>query len=155
MHDAPPRPWYREPYVWMVLGIPLSAILVGVVMLKVSIASWDGLVADDYYKRGLAINQTKARDRAAEARGLSLSLLVDPRTGALALELRGREPAGLPEQLRVDFHHATRAGLDRTLIVPLLGNGRYEAPMPSLAPGRWDVEVSAEDWRLLETVFAD
>lgn len=155
MQQTDRRPWYREPLVWMVIAIPLSAILMGAVMLPLSILTWDGLVADDYYKKGLAINETKARDTAAQAHGLAMRLEVEPASGALSIELTSSRGQALPEQLRVDFHHGTRGGLDRTLIVPRLTSGRYEAPMPKLAPGRWDVEVSDQDWRLLEVLFAD
>lgn len=149
------RPWFREPYVWMLIGIPGSAVIVGLFMLQLSISSWDGLVDDDYYKQGLAINQVKARDRAATEQGLRAQLDIDALTGALSIALQSANGAALPEQLRVEFHHATRSGMDRTLLVPRMVDGSYQAPMPRLGAGRWYVEISARDWRLTETVFAD
>ena len=38
----------------------------GLITLWLAITSFDGLVADDYYKQGLAINQTLARADAAQ-----------------------------------------------------------------------------------------
>lgn len=142
------RPWYREPYVIMVIAIPLSAIIAGLVTLRLAIVSWDGLVEDDYYKNGLAINEVKSRDDAALRLRLAAEVSVDATSGRLAIDLQAAPGAVLPEQLRVDLLHATRAGLDRTLLLPRVGDSRYETPMPALARGRWNVEISAADWRL-------
>ena len=46
------RPWQREPMVWMLIAIPASSVLVGMVMLWLAIASYDGLVVDDYHQQG-------------------------------------------------------------------------------------------------------
>jgi uncharacterized protein len=32
------RPWYREPYVWMVLGFPLLSVVLGLSMVYVAVA---------------------------------------------------------------------------------------------------------------------
>ncbi len=45
-------------YMW---AGPLTVIVASVFTLWLAVRSEDGLVADDYYKRGLAINQTLAR----------------------------------------------------------------------------------------------
>lgn len=38
-------PWYREPMVWLVLGLPLASILAGLVMIVV--ATRAGTVRDE------------------------------------------------------------------------------------------------------------
>ena len=61
------RPWYREPWQWIIMAPPAAAVVAGMVMLWLAITSYDGLVTDDYYKQGLAINKTLRRDdRASE-----------------------------------------------------------------------------------------
>jgi uncharacterized protein len=32
------RPWFREPYVWMVLGFPMLAVVLGLSMVYVAVA---------------------------------------------------------------------------------------------------------------------
>jgi len=59
------RPWYREPWPWIIIAGPASAVVAGVALLWLAIDSNDGLVVDDYYKEGLAINQVIRRDQAA------------------------------------------------------------------------------------------
>ena len=52
------KSWYREPWPWLLMMGPAIVIVAGFYTLWLAIQSNDGLVADDYYKRGLAINQT-------------------------------------------------------------------------------------------------
>jgi hypothetical protein len=40
----PIRPWYREPMVWLVIGIPLAAVIGGLVTLGLAIQGGDALV---------------------------------------------------------------------------------------------------------------
>ena len=42
---APPnRPWYSEPMVWLVIGIPLAAVIGGLVTLGLAIRGGDTVV---------------------------------------------------------------------------------------------------------------
>ena len=81
-NSSRPLPWYREPLVWMVLAIPATAVLGGVVMLVLANATWDGLVADDYYRRGMQINRSLARDAEAARLGLRAPAPLDRQRGS-------------------------------------------------------------------------
>lgn len=35
---SPQRPWYREPYVWMVLGLPALSVVLGIGLVYISVA---------------------------------------------------------------------------------------------------------------------
>ena len=65
------KPWYRFPLVWMLVAIPFSAVIMGVVMIWLAVDTDDGLVADDYYKLGMEINRVIKRDQKASELGLS------------------------------------------------------------------------------------
>ena len=56
------QPWYREPWPWILMSGPAAVIVAGAVTTWMAFASADGLVADDYYKRGLAINAVLKRE---------------------------------------------------------------------------------------------
>ncbi|RZL64591.1 MAG: nitrogen fixation protein FixH [Variovorax sp.] len=56
----PPEPWWKFPYVWMVIAGPVAAMVVGFSMLFVALGSPDPVVAQDYYRRGIEINKTLA-----------------------------------------------------------------------------------------------
>ena len=143
-----PTAWYRQPMVWLVIAIPASSVVMGAIMLSLAIVSYDGLVVDDYYKRGLEINQSIARDRAAIDLGVEASLRLAAPSGGVQLEVRGNREFRRPPALDVNFLHATRAGRDVHLTLHRSVDGRYLGPAVDLQSGRWYVQVEAEDWRL-------
>jgi hypothetical protein len=142
-------PWHRVPFVWLLIAIPLTAVIVGFVGLGLAISTDDGLVEDDYYRQGKEINRVLVRDRAASARGLESTVELDAARQELRVRLTAQTPATLPDQIELKFLHATRGGLDRILIAPRHSNGVYRAPLPALAPGRWNLQLAAQDWRLV------
>lgn len=150
---APKSVWYREPLVWMVIAIPLTAVAMGAVILTLAIRSDDGLVVDDYYRQGKQINRVLARDRAAATRGLQGRVEFDDARRQLLIRLTAADPAALPDQVELKFLHATRGGLDKTLILPRQADGAYRAPPPELAQGHWNVQLAAQDWRLVGSLF--
>jgi hypothetical protein len=140
-------PWYREPFVWMLVAIPLLSVIGGVTLLTLAIRSDDGLVVDDYYRRGKLINRELKRDAIAAENRLraDLSLVHGER---LALRVDGRPPQGWPATLELKVLHATRAGHDQHVVLVRTAQG-YDGRLTPLVPGRWYLELSAPDWRLL------
>ena len=146
---TPPSPWYREPLVWMVLAIPAAAVLAGAVMLVLANTTWDGLVADDYYRRGMEINRSLARD--AEATRLGLEAVVSfPKPGIVEARLTGDVDAAMATGTRLDlrFAHAARAGADVRVVMTRDTTGIWRGTLPEMAPGKWYVELGNERWRL-------
>jgi hypothetical protein len=141
------RPWYREPWPWILMAAPAAAIAGGAVTLWLALSSADGLVADDYYKRGLAINRELQRERVAAERSITAAVLA--RAGVLRVQLTGR---AAPEALFVHLVHATRAGFDRRLRLPRVGPGAYAAALSELPPGRWRVVIEDPrgEWRIVK-----
>ena len=41
------RPWYREPWPWVLIALPLSAVIASFFSLYLAIANPDYMVADD------------------------------------------------------------------------------------------------------------
>jgi hypothetical protein len=147
MNAPSPTRWYREPMVWMLIAIPGSAVVVGMIMLVVSIQGFDGMVIDDYYKRGMQINRVLDRDRAASAHGLHADLSLRPE--GISLALQAEAGFAMPPSLSLGVYHATRGGMDRLLTLARGADGVYRASFEPLAPGAWDVQVEAGDWRLV------
>lgn len=141
------RPWYREPWPWILISLPATAVIAGIITVWIAATSADGLVVGDYYKAGLAINQTLARDDAARA--LALTATLAQADGALSLQLGGRLQA-YPERLALTFAHPTRQGMDLSLDLRHAGGGRYRTVLPALAAGKWHIQLtdSASAWRL-------
>jgi hypothetical protein len=154
------RPWFRQPLVWMMIAIPLSSVLVGMVMLTVSIVSFDGMVADDYYKQGLQINRVLDRQQAASLAQLSGTLTLRDADTSLLLE-SAWDGLRFADQVQVNLSYATSAGKDVAFTMTRAsgGSGReYLGPSLLLPRGRWYVHVSADatehmsGWRLSGTL---
>ena len=140
-------PWYREPWPWFLASLPATAVVAGLATVWIAATNSDGLVVGDYYKAGLAINQTLARDDTARA--MQLVATLREADGALSLTLAGKLPAW-PEQVQLTLAHPTRPGMDQTLTLHHAGAGQYRAALPLLASGKWHVQIAspAGNWRL-------
>jgi len=150
------KPWYREPWPWFLISLPAAAVIAGLTTVWIAANSADGLVVGDYYKAGLAINQTLARDDAARA--LALTATLQGKDGALGLTLAGRLHA-YPDQLSLTLAHPTRQGLDQTLTLSHAGGGLYRTSLPAMPAGKWHAQLTepASTWRLsgvLHTPFS-
>lgn len=148
---AASKPWYREPWPWFLMSLPAAAVLAGITTVWFAVRSADGLVVGDYYKAGLAINQTLARDDTARALGLVATLTGDDH--ALSLTLDGHLDI-YPEAIILLLAHPTRQGQDHHLELNHAGNGHYRTPLPQLAEGKWALQIadSAGTWRLAGVV---
>jgi len=48
MNEAPTlKPWYREPWPWVAIGIPAVAVIMGLTTLYLALANPDYLVVED------------------------------------------------------------------------------------------------------------
>jgi uncharacterized protein len=146
-----PKPWYREPWPWLLTLAPLAAVGMGVVMVVLAVRTHDGLVADDYYKQGLAINQTLDRERLARTLAIAarLEFAEDRRRVRLVLEQRGAEPAAL----LLTLAHPTRIGLDQQVLLVPNGPRMYAGALVAPTSGRWHLVLEDDDrtWRISGT----
>ncbi len=142
------HPWYRDRWPWLLISIPAVSLILGVAMLALALQSDDGLVADDYYKQGLGINEVLDKKTHASELGLIAQLSVNAERTGVRVLMRGQS---LPEaRLLLRFVHPTRAGEDQRVILQPLGGSMYEGALVPLAAGRWHVmlEDEAATWRL-------
>ena len=136
------QPWYREPWPWILMAGPAVAVVAGLFTAWLAVRSDDGLVVDDYYKQGLAINKTLARSETAERLGMVAKLnLVDGRVQVLLGVARNGA-------LTLLLAHPTRAGMDQSVNLSMVQPGVYEGRLASMPPGRWHVVLEQRDWRL-------
>ena len=134
--------WYREPWPWILMAGPATVVVAGFFTAWLAVRSDDGLVVDDYYKQGLAINRTLKRSAAAERLGISARLTLAD--GRVQVQL-GAARSG---PLTLLFAHPTRAGMDQKVKLSLVQAGIYEGQLQPLRPGRWHVFLEQSDWRL-------
>jgi hypothetical protein len=142
-------PWYRERWPWILMSGPAVVIVAGVITTWMAFATADGLVADDYYKRGLGINAVLKREQAAVQRGIGAR--VERAHGQVSVKLSGAEPP----VLFLSLVHATRAGYDVRLRLERAADGSYRAALPPLAAGHWRavVDDARGEWRVVQEIL--
>lgn len=145
--------WYREPYVWFLIAIPLVAVIGGIITARLAVDSNDGLVVDDYYKKGLEINRVLERDDAAEKLGIKADIQLSSEQDAFRLFLTGNAGFTMPDRIDVRFLYATRSGFDKHLTLAKQNNNFYQGQLQQLQKGRWYVQIEAANWRLLKTIL--
>jgi len=143
------RPWYRQFWPWFLIALPASAVVAGLYTLHIAIVTKDGLVVDDYYKEGLAINRTLDRDRRARELGVAAVFRFDPSRERITLYLDG--PAAVrPDFLTLRLVHPTREGHDQKIRLEREGEQTYSASLQLAIRGNWHLLVTPPDesWRI-------
>jgi len=142
------RPWYREPWPWILMSGPAAVIVAGAFTTYLAIAHEDALVADNYYKEGLAINRILQREDVALRGGYSAQVMFSPDGQRVRVRLEGAVDA--PAALRLHMVHPTRADLDADISLASMQAGWYEGKMKLASAPRWTLQLEDEagSWRL-------
>jgi len=145
MNETPlVEPWYKQFWPWFLIALPLTAVIGSMITMKIAFTDADGLVKDDYYKQGLAMNQDKARKRYAENLGLEARGKINVDTGTVTIVLNDAA-IGHYDRLNVTMIHPTRSHNDMSIPVQKTGNNSYEGEMNlDPKPGHWWFRLSPE-----------
>ena len=143
-------PWYRHRWPWMLMAGPLIVVIAGLFTAYLAVTSNDGLVDDDYYKQGLAVNKLSEREQRAAALGLQAEVMQRSDGAQLRLLLRAGTDFVLPEVLVLRLVHPTRGGADQRVQLRADGGGSYTGKLASPLAGRWRLALEDEQqrWRL-------
>ncbi len=145
--DSAPRSWKQEPLVWLLIAIPASAVVMGLVTITLAIQSYSGLVVDDYYRQGKQINRVIARDRLAHELGLSAGISIDA-TGLVEVRFDPGVAVVPGKNIELALVHATRPGLDQTLQLTREDTHLLRGRLDLAGSGRWNLILQTPDWRL-------
>ena len=147
------KPWYREPWPWLLMSGPAVVIIAGFATLYLAVTTEDGLVVDDYYKQGLAINAVLAREERARALGIGALLEFSVERDRVQVQLAGVTMR--PVRLRLRLVHPTRVGQDQSVILVPVSGQSYAALTRPLEQGAWRVVIDddAAGWRLAGTLL--
>jgi len=142
-----PDNWKREPWVWMLIAIPFSAVIMGVVIITLAIQSWSGLVVDDYYKKGKQINRVLARDKFAYELGLAAGFKIE-NDGSIEIRFDPEVQFIPGDKIVLELVHATMPGLDQRLIMKKIDTHLLDGEISLPGKGRWNLFLQTGDWRL-------
>lgn len=149
MSTAPIPPWYKQFWPWLILGLLFTAILASSSAAVVAIRTADGMVQEDYYEHGRAINMVLAKQQRAAELGLVGELFIDDQTGDITLDLSGE---ARPEQLTLKLLFPTLGDRDQILTLDHVHEGRYSGQVDMRLEHRWYLQLQPHDdtpeWRL-------
>lgn len=143
-------PWHKQFWPWFIIALPACVVVASIITVIIAFRNQDGLVADDYYKDGLAINQVLARDKTARRLALGATVVIDALVGELMVSLQG-DGSPWPARLVMDWFHPTDQQQDFSVELNLSSDQNYLGQLPVMVDGRWYVRLSAEKpepWRL-------
>ncbi len=159
MHTT--TPWYRQRWPWLLMVPPLAAVIGGVITLVLAVRSNDGMVAADYYKRGLAINAELSRSQRATDLGLAADVQAAGENAGDSVYVRvssAMQKVPPEPALRIRLVHPGRSGADREAMLSRVSSdaegrsaeyrGAWAEASELHAPVAWRVVVEARDWRL-------
>jgi hypothetical protein len=162
-------PWYRQGWPWFLIAVPATAVIGGIVTAIRAARGFDGPVAADYYKQGLAINEEVAR--AQLAHDLALAAEVDLAGLAdgnrVRVVLSAAQPLPREAAVRLQLIHPGRPSEDRVAVLALVeadADNRHAAYTGVLqasasaavaaAPVTWQVILESPSWRIDDSFTA-
>ncbi len=120
--NEPHTPWYKEPWMLLVAGVPIIAVCWGMVIITLAVTGKDSLVSDSYYKDGMAY--TENREWRDKAKRLQVTGSMTYNDG----EIRATISGYLDEQpsfLQIQLIHPTLESKDETVLLQQMADGSY------------------------------
>jgi len=142
--------WYKEPWAWLVFGLPFSAVVAGISTYIIANHEADPLVVGNYYKKGKAINFELKKIKLAQKLGMEFSLSLKDNEILI-------KPTGIQKEfslLNVNFYHPTQEFKDFSLTLTPDGDGNFRQEITQDVKGKWQITLSTFDnkWKIQNTI---
>ena len=142
--------WYREPFAWLVFGLPFVSLISGTTFYIIANTNPDTVVVGDYYKKGKAINFQVSKVKLAQKLGMRFGLKTEGNDLII-------KPTGIEKVfpvLHVDFVHPTLEQQDFKLTLTPDGNGDFRHYFEEPISGKWKITVSSfeDKWKIQDTI---
>lgn len=147
--SQPQRKWWREPMVWLIGGLPLTAVVAGLTTVMIAFDKPDSLVGEGHIKEGMAVTEVRTQE---DVRASELGIAADiSQTGdQIGVTLKGFiEP--LPRTLRLTVFHPTLADKDVVMVLTRANGTHYAGtlPEPDLGKRKYVLEPEDHAWRII------
>ncbi|WP_413113531.1 FixH family protein [Thaumasiovibrio sp. DFM-14] len=145
------KAWYKQFWPWFLIALPASAVIGSLTTVSIFAKNKVSLVAEDYYKKGKAVNLDLSRIELAQQSGINALLTFENQQGEILFN-QG-ELAVLPS-LRITFSHRTLPDQDFDLLITPDASGIYRFNTTAVINGPWFIEVEPFDrsWLLSKKV---
>jgi hypothetical protein len=156
------KPWYREPWPWIVMSGPAVAVVASFVSAYLAVHGADPVVDENYYQHGLQINAELAQDQRAQGLQIDSELRIAGvrRGDEVQVAVRaGGDHLLKDTALRLRLVRDGNPTSERSAVIGRVpsdgGPARFygqwlQAPDDGarLSDGKWRVIIEALDWRL-------
>jgi uncharacterized protein len=164
-------PWYKQFWPWFLIALPGSVVIAGISTAIIAFSGADALVHDNYYKKGLAINQSHQQVAEARILGITLGIKIakdhtkdDSLLMTLKLsgdyvgnDLKGHSEDSLKssmnDAIKLRFSHPTLKSRD--FVIELAKQRTQLITLPSKVTGKWHLTLSndTQTWLLRQSVI--
>lgn len=153
VHPDAIKPWYKQPWLWFLMSIPIASVITSSIFVTIAVVGRDSLVSDNYYKDGMAINQTIGQDQLAVSLGLEPVLSFSG--SEVTLQLKGSSALAAQPFLTLKILHPTIGAEDIELKLLPTADGVFLGDLPHAVEGRRYLDLYAFDtsWRIREEVY--
>lgn len=139
--------WYKQFWPWFLIFFPAVAVVAGIATIIIAVKSDDGLVKDDYYKAGLAINQVLESKLKARQLAINADVEWDQLTQTVTVKLNGKILIP-PPRLLMQLAHTTRANYDQNIDLFLAPDKKsYTGRAKPVKNGNWNIILEPENKR--------
>jgi len=140
------KPWYKQIWPWVLIVLPLCAVVASVTTLFIAIDNKPDMVVEDYYKKGKAINVDLSR--LHNAYRLALKFKLDVKDDKITIVQTFGEPQ--TAALRIKFIHRTQKIKDFEQLLTANANGEYILNLEQPVTGKWTIQLESFDakWRI-------
>jgi len=141
-------PWYKQGWPWALISIPLLTIIACSVTIYIAFNTDDSLVKDNYYKEGLAINQSIKRIEHARSISAIATIEIDKQANLIHLNFQSSQTP--PNRIVLKFSHPTLENKDQDFELAHLTGDDYAAELNNLEEAYWHIhlEDGSKTWLL-------
>ncbi|BDM64123.1 hypothetical protein NFHSH190041_15750 [Shewanella sp. NFH-SH190041] len=150
---TPTLPWYKQFWPWFLIILPTCVVIASLITMKIALDNADALVAEDYYKRGKAINMDLSKITYARQLGMQFSV---SQTTQMPYQLILTQHGGPAYRagLSVELYHPTLAQQDQEFMATSDPSGRFSIHLEQPLTGEWELRLQSFDdsWRLQQRI---
>lgn len=151
--QQPVKPWFKEPWLLFLIALPTVVVIASLNLVFVSFKNADSVVADNYYKEGLAINQQMADIEQAKNLGISITLQINKKL--LEVEVTPALDKSITT-LNLELRHPLDHRFDQKITLGRNSQGGFNAALPEIKPGSWHIDIYSNTgenpWRIKQRI---
>lgn len=140
-----------------VIGIIGSSVIANVVLIYYSSLTYDGLVEENYYLKGLNYQSELDKKHSQQTLGWNVELL-DATKDLYIVKIKDKDNKPLSKAMvKIDFFRPSKEGFDKTVFLKEVEAGTYQVSTHLELEGIWDARIEVKKdsdlWKMKKKIF--